>query len=83
MAHDPDRVARATVARRRINRAAGLLREARTDLAHASDGADTIAVVHVDAGDQAALEEVVASARLGATRPGGVDVVILARPTPG
>jgi hypothetical protein len=82
MPGDPNRDARVAVARRRVGRAAGLLRDARRDLSALSDGADTIAVVHVT--DDPSTQEVLGLLRVArAARPGGVDVVILARPDTG
>lgn len=81
MPPDPVRVARAASARRRVKRAAGLLREAASDLAASSEGADTIGVVHaVDARTVTEAQDLV---RVAQARHGRVDVVILARPDDG
>lgn len=73
------RNARAVIARRRIKRAAGLLREAVQDLAALSDGADTIATVHVDDADS--VGDAANVIRVAQSRYGDLDVVILARPS--
>ena len=72
-------LARAGIARRRVKRAAGLLREVTRDLSALSGDADTLGVVHVDSdADVHGLHALVTGAR--AKHPEGVDVVILARP---
>lgn len=67
------------LARRRVKRAAGLLREAAADLAGALHGEQVVAVVTVDDTDD--IDDVVAGVQLGLHRHGGhpLDVVILTR----
>lgn len=71
--------AAADAARRKVKRAAGLLKDAARDLAAAADGQEALGVIraHDAASTQAALELV----RLGVGRHGGVDVIVIARPT--
>jgi hypothetical protein len=67
------------LARRRVKRAGGLLREAASDLAAALSGdATTFGVVH--ASDEHTIAEATAAVRLAVERHGAVDVVIVAEP---
>lgn len=74
-------VGRAVIARRRLKRAAGLLREATADLAALSGDADTIGVVQVN--DEQSAQEALAMMRVALTQHGSLDVVILAPPRNG
>jgi hypothetical protein len=77
-AADPQAAAVAS-ARRRVRRAAGLLREATRDLALASDSTDTVAVVHVYDDDEAQVDDAVEAVRHAAGQyPAGIAVVVLA-----
>lgn len=71
--------AAAEVARRRVKRAGGLLREAVRDLAALADGPTAVGVTRVH--DQATAEAARELIALGVGRHGAVDVVVLARPT--
>lgn len=66
------------LARRRVKRAAGQLREASADIAAALGDTDTVGVVHATKTTDA--QTVAALVRLGLDRYGEVDVVVLARP---
>ena len=71
--------AAAESARRRVRRAAGLLKEATRDLAAAVDGQTSLGTVHVhDASSAESARDLIA---LGVGRHGAVDVIVIARPT--
>lgn len=75
---DPARAA-GEAARRKVNRAAGLLRDAARDLASLADGNTIVGVQRVhDSETVASARELIAT---GAARHGAVDVIVIARPT--
>lgn len=71
-------VARAEAARRKVKRAAGLLKDAGRDLAALTEGTDALGVIC--AHDQPSMRTVSDLIRLGVGRYGAVDVVVIARP---
>jgi len=69
----------AEAARRKVNRAAGLLRDAAAELAAlVSDDVETVGIVRVH--DVESLEDARQTALGGLARHGMVDVVVIARP---
>lgn len=73
------RQAAAEAARRRVRRAAGLLREASRDLAAATGGDTALGVIRAhDPPSAQSAHDLIA---LGIARHGAVDVVVVARPT--
>jgi hypothetical protein len=76
---DVEQTAAAEVARRKVRRASGLLREAGEALAGLVDGEDTVGVLRAhDEGSRAQAQELVT---VGCARYGAVDVVVIARPS--
>lgn len=75
----PDQQAVIEAARRRLNRAAGLLRETSRELAEAAAGGDDVQSVH-RAHDRDSIDAARALIALAVARHGAVDVVVIARP---